>query len=69
MAIWVKDNKFQVKDNEYGSELSFNIFNSTGQLVQSLSNLSETIDQNLKGLYIVNVKRAGEAIKSFKIML
>lgn len=69
MAIWVKDNKFQVKDNEYGSELSFNIFNSTGQLVQSLSNLSESIDQNLKGLYIVNVKRAGEAIKSFKIIL
>lgn len=67
LTIRVKDNKFQVKGD--GSELSFNIFNSTGQLVQSLSNLSESIDQNLKGLYIVNVKRAGEAIKSFKIIL
>jgi hypothetical protein len=67
LTIRVKDNKFQVKGD--GSELSFNIFNSTGQLVQSLSSLSESIDQNLKGLYIVNVKRAGEAIKSFKIIL
>ena len=35
LTIRVKDNKFQVKGD--GSELSFNIFNSTGQLVQSLS--------------------------------